>query len=139
MSKRSTKSPRRGAKRGKLAPVVLERHDELGIAEFFRSHGLALMPLAQFWPSARSSSTTCWLAPARRSSSGCCSCPPSRWPVPRARGARSSANVVWYGQQPGRVGLLERDVRVMRPRLRTKGRAAREVAIPAYEALRARS
>jgi hypothetical protein len=46
MSKRSTKSPRRGVKRSKRAPVVLERHDELGIAEFLRSHGLALMPLA---------------------------------------------------------------------------------------------
>jgi transposase-like protein len=34
------------------------------------------------------------------------------------------------------VGLLERDVRVMKPRLRSKGPGAREVAIPAYEALR---
>ena len=37
MSKRNTKSPRRGVKRGKRAPLVLERHDELGIAEFFAS------------------------------------------------------------------------------------------------------
>jgi len=27
--------------------MVLERQDEARIAEFFRSHGLALMPLAQ--------------------------------------------------------------------------------------------
>ena len=48
MSKRNTKPQRRAAKRGKLAPAVVDRYDELGIAEFsFRSHGLALMPLAQ--------------------------------------------------------------------------------------------
>ncbi|GIX28143.1 MAG: hypothetical protein KatS3mg123_2024 [Burkholderiales bacterium] len=43
---------------------------------------------------------------------------------------------MWHGRQAGRVELLERQLRVERPRLRTRGPRGREVAIPAYEAMR---
>ncbi len=46
--------------------------------------------------------------------------------------------IYWYGSQPGRVALQERQLHVQKPRLRSKqataGRAA-EVTIPAYEAM----
>jgi len=58
---------------------------------------------------------------------------------PRQQGRKSDRDVYWYGSQPGRVALRERQLRVEKPRLRKKqprqGDTA-EVEIPAYEAMR---
>ena len=52
------------------------------------------------------------------------------------QGKRRSGEIGWHGRQPGRVYLRERKLRVVRPRLRKRGRGAdQEVPIPAYEAL----
>jgi putative transposase len=48
---------------------------------------------------------------------------------------RHSREVLWHGSQGGQVCLLERRLKVSKPRLRTRGRAGREVAIPLYERL----
>jgi transposase-like protein len=53
---------------------------------------------------------------------------------PRTPG-KASGDVRWHGSQAGRVMLRDRQMQVTRPRLRRKGKG--EVAIPAYEALRA--
>jgi putative transposase len=50
---------------------------------------------------------------------------------------RHHGEVQWHGSQGGQVCLLERRLKVQRPRLRTRGRRAAEVAIPLYEQLRA--
>lgn len=53
--------------------------------------------------------------------------------------ADDSREIHWYGSQPGRVALKERQLRVRKPRLRRKAPAANEpgeVPIPAYEAMR---
>ena len=47
---------------------------------------------------------------------------------------RDGGAVVWHGSQPGVVALAERQLRVQRPRLRSK--AGGEVGVPAYERLR---
>lgn len=52
---------------------------------------------------------------------------------PRTPG-KASGEVLYYGSQPGRVQLADRQLRVKRPRLRHK--TAGEVKIPAYERLR---
>lgn len=52
---------------------------------------------------------------------------------PRAPG-KAGGEVRWHGAQPGRVKLRDRQMQVMRPRLRRKG--AGEQKVPAYEALR---
>lgn len=49
MSKRNTKRPDRARLGGKAFPQVLDRRDEAGIAEFFHSHGLALMSCVSFF------------------------------------------------------------------------------------------
>lgn len=49
---------------------------------------------------------------------------------------RAGGQIGWHGMERGRIDLAERGLSVQRPRLRTKGRYAREVAIPAYERLR---
>jgi putative transposase len=136
MSKRNTKPQRRGVKRGKLAPVVLEGQDELGIAEFFRSHGLALMPLAQLLAECKLKLNDLLAGAGQALIEELLQLSAESLAGPKSQGREVERELVWYGQQAGRVGLLERDVRVMRPRLRTKGPGAREVVIPAYEALR---
>src|SRR6476619_5179759 len=48
---------------------------------------------------------------------------------------RHSAEVLWHGNQGGQICLLERRLKVSKPRLRTRGRRGREVAVPLYEQL----
>jgi putative transposase len=48
---------------------------------------------------------------------------------------RHSGEVLWHGSQSGQVCLLEKRLKVQKPRLRTRGRRGREVAIPLYEQL----
>jgi transposase-like protein len=48
---------------------------------------------------------------------------------------REGGEVRWHGSQGGRVCLLERWLKVSKPRLRTRGQRGREIAIPLYEQL----
>ena len=48
---------------------------------------------------------------------------------------RQSGEVLWHGSQGGQICLLERRLKVSKPRLRTRGRPGREVPIPLYEQL----
>jgi len=48
---------------------------------------------------------------------------------------RQRGEVLWHGSQGGQVCLLERRLKVSKPRLRTRGRPGREVSIPLYEQL----
>jgi len=48
---------------------------------------------------------------------------------------RQSGEVLWHGSQGGQICLLERRLKVSKPRLRTRGRRGREVPIPLYEQL----
>ena len=48
---------------------------------------------------------------------------------------RQSGEVLWHGSQGGQICLLERRLKVSKPRLRTRGRRGRELAIPLYEQL----
>jgi AraC-like DNA-binding protein len=51
---------------------------------------------------------------------------------------RRGGEIIWHGRQPGQVHLAERKLKVQRIRLRRRGGGAgAEVAIPAYEALKA--
>ena len=54
---------------------------------------------------------------------------------PAQQGKRRPGEVVFHGRQAGQVMLSERKLEVERPRLRTRGRAGREVEIPAYAAM----
>jgi len=60
---------------------------------------------------------------------------------PKQKGKRRGDDSIrWYGRQGGLVQLLERKVRVDKPRLRRKGQGREaEVAIPAYEGMQSDS
>ena len=57
---------------------------------------------------------------------------------PRQQGKwRQGGQLVWYGKQPGQIDLRDRKLTVNKPRVRRRGGGAhKEVAIPAYVALR---
>jgi transposase-like protein len=58
---------------------------------------------------------------------------------PKRQGKKTDRDVAYHGTQIGRVALKERQLRVVKPRLRKKSPepgAAGEVEIPAYEAMR---
>jgi hypothetical protein len=99
MSKRSTKSPRRGAKRGKPASMVLERHDELGIAEFFRSHGLALMPLAQLLAECKVKLNDLLAGAGQALIEWLLQLSAESVAGPKSQGRAVEREVVWYGQR----------------------------------------
>ncbi len=50
---------------------------------------------------------------------------------------RRTGEVLWHGDQPGRVVLAERKLALERPRLRSRIGRGKEVAIPVYERLQA--
>lgn len=52
---------------------------------------------------------------------------------------RHEGEVLWHGSQGGQICLLERRLKVSKPRLRSRGRNGREVAIPLYERLQEQS
>jgi putative transposase len=52
---------------------------------------------------------------------------------------RQSGEVLWHGSQGGQICLLERRLKVSKPRLRTRGRPGREVPIPLYQQLQGAS
>ena len=54
---------------------------------------------------------------------------------PAQQGKRRHGEVVFHGRQRGQVMLSDRKLEVQRPRLRTRGRAGREVEVPAYAAM----
>jgi putative transposase len=52
---------------------------------------------------------------------------------------RRSGEVLWHGSQGGQICLLERRLKVSKPRLRSRGRHGRELPIPLYEQLQSDS
>ena len=104
MSKRNTKPQRRAAKRGKLAPMVVDRQDEMGIAEFFRSHGLALMPLAQLLCECKLKLNELLAGAGQALVEWLLQLSAESLVGPKSQGREVERELVWYGQQPGRVG-----------------------------------
>jgi len=50
---------------------------------------------------------------------------------------KEHGEIRWHGSQAGRIVLAERKLAIQRPRLRRKGPAGKEVAVPVYERLKA--
>lgn len=136
MRNRNTKRPGRARVRGRSLSQVLDRRDEAGIAEFFHAHGVALMPLAQLLAECKLKLNDLLAEAGQALVEWLLTLSAQAVAGPKSQGREVERELVWHGRQPGRVELLERQLRVERPRLRTKGPGAREVPIPAYEAMR---
>ncbi len=114
---------------------IVTRKNSQGLADYLAQNGQLLLPMVELIEASRMAidelidilgraSMEAVLQLSARSVAG------------EKQQGRPGKQVVWYGTQPGRVRLSERQVRVRKPRLRKKGQGrGGEVEIPAYEAI----
>ncbi len=115
MSKRNTKRTGRVSARCRSAALVIDHQDDAGIAQFFSSHGMALMPLAQLLSECKVKLSDL-LADAGRGLIECLLMLSAQSVAgAKSQGREVEREVVWHGQQTGRVELLERQLQVQRP------------------------
>ena len=131
MKKRSTKRTLA------TAPVVIHRNDVASIRSFFVEHAQALAPMVDVVSSCKHTIDEVIAAAGQAMIETVLSLSAQQLAGPKRQGCREAGReLLWHGSHPGRVVLGERELRVNRPRLRTRGPDAREVPIPAYEAMR---
>ncbi len=114
---------------------IVTRKNSQGLADYLAQNGQLLLPMVELIEASRMAidelidilgraSMEAVLQLSARSVAG------------EKQQGRPGKQIVWYGTQPGRVRLSERQVRVRKPRLRKKGQGrGGEVEIPAYEAI----
>jgi len=110
------------------------RRSEEALTKFAQANGQFLLPLVELISEARMAVDDVIHELGRKTIETILDVSAEEVAGPRTPG-KTSGDVRWHGSQPGRVMLRDRQMQVTRPRLRRK--RAGEVAIPAYEALRA--
>jgi putative transposase len=122
---------------GAKAPLrVIHRNDRAGVRAYFAQQGQALLPMLELIEDARSTIDELMSDAARAFVEQLLVISAAELAGPKHPGKNTGA-LRWHGKQPGGVVLAERKLSIERPRLRTKGPAGEEVAIPVYERLRA--
>ncbi len=118
---------------------VLDRNAkeaERNLENFCRANGQILLPLVELIEQARLAVDTVVDQISRKTIETLLLLSAEQIAGPRTPG-KVSGETVWFGTQAGRVCLKDRQVQVSKPRLRKKGKGAKqEVAVPAYAALR---
>jgi len=102
------------------------------LAEFFSRHGQGLLPMVDLIEQSRMAVDELIDVAGRATIEAVLQLSAAQMAGPRTPGQRRTG-LLWHGRQAGRVGLKERKLGVIKPRLREKGGG--EVAIPAYEAM----
>lgn len=121
-------------RRAKRAGVrVVQRRDERSIREWLAGDGQALLPMLELLEDAQASVDELMNAAARGLVEQLLVLSAQELAGPKRRG-RAEGDVLWHGKQRGQIGLAERRLQLMRPRLRSKA-AGQEVKVPAYERL----
>lgn len=106
------------------------------LAAFCRANGQILLPLVELIEQARLAVDTVIEQMSQQTLEMLLRLSAEQIAGPQTPG-KARGEVRWYGRQVGRVSLQDRQVVVRKPRLRRKGKGPhREVAVPAYEALR---
>ena len=115
------------------------KHNEQELTRFLVKNGQILLPLVELIEQSRTAVDDLIDTVGRASVEAILMLSAGRVAGARTQGKRREGEVVWYGKQPGRVYLKERQLKVDRPRLRRRGQGAGgEVPIPAYEAMQDR-
>src|SRR5712691_7553549 len=128
--KRTTK------KLGKKAPVAVVRSDdELSLTEHFAEQDHLLLPMLELIDTGKQTIASV-MNEAGRAVAELLLKLSAQQIAGAKRPGRHEGDVLWHGSQGGQICLLERKLKVKRPRLRTRGRGGREVEIPLYERLR---
>lgn len=109
---------------------------ERALAAFCRANGQMLLPLVELIEQARLAVDTVIEQISQQTIETLLQLSAEQIAGARTPG-RASGEVRWHGRQAGRVSLKDRQVAVRKPRLRQRGGGPdREVAVPAYQALR---
>jgi transposase-like protein len=120
----------------KKAPVtVVRREDEASVSAYFAEQEQLLLPMLELIDTGKQSIASVM------NEAGCAVAElllklSAQQIAGAKRPGRHDGDVLWHGSQGGQICLLERKLKVRRPRLRTRGRGGREVTIPLYERLR---
>jgi len=126
---------RRGKSVGKEGRLrIVGRREEQALRGYFAEQGQVLLPLLELVQDARASIDELMNEAARTFVEQLLEISAQEVAGARQPG-KARGEVRWHGSQPGRIVLAERKLSVKRPRLRTKGKIAREVAVPVYERL----
>jgi putative transposase len=114
---------------------VCSKGDRRRLAELLAGRGERLLPLLELLEDGRLAVETLMTDLGRASLEALLLVSAEELAGPRARGKRGG-EIQWYGRQPGRVQLSDRQLGVEKPRLRRRGRGrGGEVPVPAYEAM----
>lgn len=128
---------RRTKKVNKKAQLqVVGRDQRASMQGYFAQQGQVLLPLLELIEDARASVDELMMEAARSFVEQLLVLSAQEVAGAKHPGKRAS-EVRWHGEQRGRIVLAERKLSVKRPRLRSKGARAKEVAIPVYERLQA--
>jgi transposase-like protein len=135
--KETAMKDRKGKAVGKKGALrIVGRREEEALRGYFAEQGQVLLPLLELVEDARASIDELMNEAARSFVEQLLEISAQEVAGARQPG-RARGEVRWHGSQTGRIVLAERKLSVKRPRLRTKGRGAREVAVPVYERLQA--
>ena len=125
----------RDRKTKKTALRVAHRNDRAAVRRWMSDQGQALLPMLELLEDAQASIDELMNEAARAFIEQLLVVSAQEVAGTKLRG-RVEGEVLWHGSQRGQITLAERRLQVTKPRLRTKGTASKEVAVPAYERLR---
>lgn len=129
--KRTTK--KLGKKASSVA--VLRRDDQAGLATYFAEQGQLLLPMLELIETGKQTIAAV-MNEAGRGMAELLLMLAAQQIAGAKQPGRHHGEVRWHGKQDGQICLLERKLKVKRPRLRSRGPGGQEVAIPLYERLR---
>jgi transposase-like protein len=114
----------------------VERNAKQELSAYVANHGQALLPMLELIDNAQATIDELMGDAARALVEQLLVLSAEEVAGPKRQG-RAGGAIGWHGMQRGRIALAERGLIVKRPRLRAKGKPSREIAVPAYERLRA--
>ncbi|MBI5720664.1 MAG: IS256 family transposase [Rubrivivax sp.] len=113
---------------------VVHRNDAAALRRWAQGDGQALLPMLELLENAQASIDELMNEAARAVLEELLVASANKIAGEKHRG-KAGGPVLWHGSQRGQIQMAERKLSVTRPRLRTAGATAKEVAVPAYERL----
>ncbi len=115
---------------------IVGRGEEQALRGYFAEQGQVLLPLLELVEDARASIDELMSEAAKTFVEQLLVLSAQEVAGGKQQG-RDHGEIRWHGSQAGRIVLAERKLAIKRPRLRKKGPAGKEVAVPVYERLKA--
>ena len=121
---------------------ITDRKDSRALARFLSGEGQALLPMLELIEQAEMAVDELIDVAGRATIEAVLTLSAQELAGPKHPGKKAGGAVGWHGQQNGVISLAERKLRIIKPRLRRKGKHQgknTEVEIPAYAAMRTNS